>query len=112
MGLQTLSWLLLAASIAAEVAGTIALRYADGFARLTPSLVVGASYAAAIWFMSIAVRHLEVGLAYAVWAGSGTALTAVLGILWFGESMTLLRIGGVAMIVIGVVVLNLETRIP
>lgn len=110
MGLQTFSWLLLAASIAAEVAGTIALRYADGFTRLMPSLVVGVSYAAAIWLMSIAVRHLEVGLAYAVWAGCGTALTAALGILWFGESMTLLRIGGVAMIVIGVVVLNLEAH--
>ncbi|MDG5974513.1 small multidrug resistance protein [Hydrogenophaga taeniospiralis CCUG 15921] len=110
MSVQTYSWLLLVASIAAEVAGTIALRYADGFTRPVPSLVVVASYAAAIWLMSLAVRHLEVGLAYAVWAGSGTALTAALGILWFSESMTLLRIAGVVMIVIGVVVLNLETQ--
>ena len=110
MSVQTYSWLLLVASIAAEVAGTIALRYADGFTRPVPSLVVVASYAAAIWLMSMAVRHLEVGLAYAVWAGSGTALTAALGILWFSESMTLLRISGVVMIVIGVVVLNLETQ--
>lgn len=110
MSVQTYSWLLLVASIAAEVAGTIALRYADGFTRPVPSLVVVASYAAAIWLMSLAVRYLEVGLAYAVWAGSGTALTAALGILWFSESMTLLRIAGVVMIVIGVVVLNLETQ--
>ena len=112
MGPQAFSWLLLGASIAAEVAGTIALRHADGFTRLTPSLVVGVCYAAAIWLMSIAVRHLEVGLAYAVWAGSGTALTAVLGILWFGESTTLPRLAGVAMIIIGVVVLNLEPHQP
>ena len=110
MSVQTYSWLLLAASIVAEVAGTIALRYADGFTRPVPSLVVVASYAAAIWLMSMAVRHLEVGLAYAVWAGSGTALTAALGIFWFSESMTLLRIAGIVMIVIGVVVLNLETQ--
>lgn len=110
MGLQTFSWLLLAASVAAEVAGTIALRYADGFTRLVPSLVVGTSYATAIWLMSISVRHLETGLAYAVWAGSGTALTAVLGAIWFGESMTLLRVAGIAMIVAGVVVLNLDAR--
>ncbi len=110
MSVQTYSWLLLVASIAAEVAGTIALRYADGFTRPVPSLVVVASYAAAIWLMSLAMRHLEVGLAYAVWAGRGTALTAALGILWFSESMTLLRIAGVVMIVIGVVVLNLETQ--
>ena len=110
MSVQTCSWLLLVASIVAEVAGTIALRYADGFTRPVPSLVVVASYAAAIWLMSLAVRHLEVGLAYAVWAGSGTALTAAFGIYWFSESMTPLRIAGIVMIVIGVVVLNLETQ--
>ncbi|RSZ31924.1 MULTISPECIES: multidrug efflux SMR transporter [unclassified Variovorax] len=110
MGPQTFSWLLLAASVAAEVAGTIALRHADGFTRLVPSLVVGVSYATAIWLMSISVRHLETGLAYAVWAGSGTALIAAFGIIWFGESVTLLRAAGVAMIVAGVVVLNLDAR--
>ncbi|WP_198085219.1 multidrug efflux SMR transporter [Variovorax sp. E3] len=110
MGPQTFSWLLLAASVAAEVIGTIALRHADGFTRPVPSLVVGVSYAAAIWLMSVAVRHLEVGLAYAVWAGSGAALIAALGMVWFGESTTLLRTAGIAMIVIGVVVLNLDAR--
>lgn len=108
MGSQTQAWLLLAASVAAEVAGTIALRYADGLTRLVPSLVVGASYAMAIWLMSIAVRHLEIGLAYAVWAGSGTVLTAVFGVLLFGESTTLLRISGVALIVVGVVLLSFD----
>jgi small multidrug resistance pump len=108
VGPQTFSWLLLAASVAAEVAGTIALRYADGFTRLIPSLAVGISYATAIWLMSISVRHLETGLAYAVWAGSGTALIAAFGIVWLGESMTLLRVAGVAMIVAGVVALNLD----
>ena len=110
MSAQAFSWLLLAASVAAEVAGTIALRYADGFTRPVPSLLVTVAYAAAIWLMSLSVRHLEVGLAYAVWAGSGTALTAILGILWFSESMTLLRIGGVALIVVGVVMLNLQAQ--
>ncbi|MGJ7531179.1 DMT family transporter [Variovorax sp. GB1P17] len=110
MGLQTFSWLLLAASVVAEVAGTMALRYADGFTRLAPSLVVGASYALAIWLMSLAIRQLDVGLAYAVWAGCGTALTAALGMLWFGEAVTLPRTLGLVLIVAGVVVLNLETQ--
>jgi small multidrug resistance pump len=110
MGSQTFSWLLLAASVVAEVAGTIALRHADGLTRLVPSLVVAASYAAAIWLMSVAVRHLEIGLAYAVWAGSGTVLTALFGVLLFGESTTLLRISGVVMIVVGVVLLSLEAQ--
>lgn len=110
MGLLSYSWMLLAASVAAEVAGTVALRYADGFTRLVPSVAVAGSYALAIWFMSIAVRHLEVGMAYAVWAGCGTALTAAVGVFWFGESVTPLRIAGIALIVVGVVVLNLESH--
>ncbi|WP_269458508.1 DMT family transporter [Variovorax sp. HW608] len=77
---------------------------------LAPSVLVWASYAAAIWLMSIAVKTLEVGLAYAVWAGTGTALTAALGILCFGESMTPLRMIGIVMIVFGVVVLNLDPQ--
>jgi len=107
---QTLAWLLLAASVAAEVAGTIALRHAEGFTRLLPSLLTAACYAGAIWLMSLAVRVLDVGLGYAVWAGAGTALIAVAGMVWFGESVTLTRVVGLLAIVAGVVVLNIEAR--
>jgi small multidrug resistance pump len=110
MNLQTYAWLLLAASVAAEVAGTIALRFADGFTRPGPSVAVGLCYAGAIWLMAMAVKHLEVGLTYAVWAGSGTALTALLGVLWFGESSSPLRVAGLACIVVGVIVLNLSAK--
>ncbi|RYF48051.1 MAG: multidrug efflux SMR transporter [Comamonadaceae bacterium] len=107
---HTLAWLLLAASIAAEVLGTIALRHADGFTRLWPSLAVGWLYALAIWLMSLSVRHLEVGLAYAVWAGVGIAVTAVVGMLWFGESFHTARLVGLGFVVAGVVCLNLDWR--
>lgn len=110
MSPQTFAWLLLAASVVAEVAGTIALRYADGLTRLAPSVAVGVCYGVAIWLMAIAVRHLEIGLTYAVWAGSGTALTAMLGVLWFGELATPLRIMGLVFIVLGVITLNLSAR--
>jgi small multidrug resistance pump len=110
MRYHALAWLLLAASISAEVVGTIALRYADGFTRLWPSLAVGSLYALAIWLMSLSVRHLEVGLAYAVWAGVGTALTAVVGMLWFGESFHSTRLIGLAFVVAGVICLNLDWR--
>lgn len=106
----TFAWLLLAASVIAEVLGTLALRYADGFTKLLPSAAVGTCYAAAIWLMSMAVKQLEMGLTYAVWAGAGTALTAVLGMVWFGESASLLRVAGLAFIVLGVVCLNLSAR--
>lgn len=107
---QALAWSLIAASVAAEVAGTMALRYADGFTRLMPSVAVCALYGVAIWLMSIAVRQLEVGLTYAVWAGSGTALTALLGIVWFDESAHAARLLGLALIVLGVVIINLGAR--
>lgn len=111
MHFQALARLLLAASIAAEVVGTIALRYADGFTRLWPSLAVGSLYTLVIWLMSLSVRHLEVGLAYAVWAGVGTALTAVVvGMLWFGEAFHSTRLIGLAFVVAGVICLNLDWR--
>lgn len=103
----TFAWLTLAASVLAEVLGTLALRHADGFSRPWPSLAVLACYGCAIWWMSLAVRHLEVGLGYAVWAGCGTALTALLGIAWYGEATNWLRLCGLAFIVVGVVALNL-----
>lgn len=110
MSPQVLAWLLLAASVAAEVAGTVALRHAEGFTRLVPSVITGACYAAAIWLMSVSVRELGMGLGYAVWAGSGTALIAVLGMWWFGEPVTLPRVAGLLAIVVGVVMLNIEAR--
>lgn len=106
----TFAWLVLAASVLAEVLGTMALRHSDGFTRLIPSVITGLCYTAAIWLMAVSVRNLEVGLAYAVWAGCGTALTALLGIVLFGESANLLRLSGLGLIISGVVVLNLSTR--
>ena len=109
MSSQAFSWFLLAVSVIAEVVGTVALRYTDGFTRAAPSVIVTLSYASAIWFMSVSVRHLEAGLAYAVWAGFGTALIALLGIFCFGESAAPLRLVGIALIISGVVALNLSS---
>lgn len=106
MNTHGFSWLLLTISIAAEVTGTIALRYSEGFTRVLPSLVTAISYALAIWLMSLAVKYLEVGLAYAVWAGVGSALIALVGIFWLGESSSPTRIMGISSIVIGVCLLK------
>lgn len=110
MNPQTFSWLLIAASIAAEVAGTVVMRYSDGLTRPLPALATGMSYLAAIWWMALAVRHLEVGLAYAVWAGTGTALIALVGMLWLGESTAPTRIVGVLLIVLGVLLLKIDSN--
>ena len=110
MNSQMFSWLVLAASVLAEVLGTLALRYAAGLTKFWPSAAVVACYSCAIWLMTIAVKQLEMGLAYAVWAGVGTALTAMLGMIWFGEASTALRFAGLGCIVFGVVALNLSAR--
>ncbi|RZI79014.1 MAG: multidrug efflux SMR transporter [Rubrivivax sp.] len=110
MNPQTFAWLVLAASVVAEVLGTLALRYASGFTKLWPSVAVVICYACAIWLMSFAVKHLEMGLTYAVWAGAGTALTALLGMVWFQEATSVLRFAGLGCIVAGVIALNLSAQ--
>lgn len=109
MNPQSFAWLMLAASVLAEVLGTLALRHADGFTKPLPSTAAMLCYGGAIWLMSISLKHLEMGLTYAVWAGSGTALTAALGMIWFGESFGQLRMAGLGCIVLGVIALSLSS---
>lgn len=104
------AWLMLAISVFAEVLGNLALRHTEGFSRPWPSVAVALCYGSAIWLMSLAIQHLEMSLAYAVWAGAGTALTALVGVLWLDEACSALRLVGVACIVAGVVMLNLGAQ--
>ncbi len=98
---------LLAAAIAAEVAGTTAMKYSEGFTRLWPSLGTVVGYLIAFTLLAQTLKTLSVGTAYAIWAGVGTAAVALIGILLLGESGNLVKIAGIALIVAGVVVLNL-----
>jgi small multidrug resistance pump len=98
---------LLSLAIVAEVLGTIALRSSDGFTRLLPSAGVVAGYALSFVLLSLVLRHLSVGYVYAVWSAAGTALIAVIGVLAFGETASLLKFASLAVIVAGVVGLNL-----
>lgn len=101
------AWLLVAASVVAEVIGTVALKHSDGFSRLLPSGAAASCYALAIWLMAVAMRQLEMGITYAVWAASGTAATALVGIAFFGEQVGLVNAMGLVCVVGGVVMLNL-----
>ncbi|MDX5573033.1 multidrug efflux SMR transporter [Streptomyces sp. ID01-9D] len=98
---------LLAAAIAAEVAGTTAMKYSEGFTRLWPSLGTVVGYLIAFTLLAQTLKTLSVGTAYAIWAGVGTAAVALIGILFLGESGNLVKIAGIVLIVAGVVVLNL-----
>jgi small multidrug resistance pump len=99
---------LLMAAIALEVAATSALPRTMGFRDpLWAGLVIG-GYAASIWLLAIVVEKLPVSTAYAVWSGLGTACIAVIGAVWLGESWDPIKVGALAMIILGVVVLNLH----
>ena len=100
--------ILLAIAIASEVAATVSLRYADGFTRLLPSSVVVAGYGLSFWLLALVLKHLSVGTTYAIWAGAGTAAIAVIGIVALGEPATALKLASLALIIAGVVGLNLS----
>ncbi|MFI6206743.1 DMT family transporter [Streptomyces sp. NPDC051041] len=102
-----MGYLLLAGAIAAEVAGTTAMKYSDGFRRLWPSLLTLAGYLVSFTLLAQTLRTVSVGTAYAIWSGVGTAAIATIGIVFLGEGMTLAKAAGIALIIIGVVVLNL-----
>ena len=99
---------LLTMAIAVEVAATVSLRYSDGFTKLVPSAIVLVGYATSFYLLSLILRDLSVGTTYAIWAGAGTAAIAVIGIVALGEPATALKLVSIALIVAGVIGLNLS----
>ena len=99
--------LFLSIAILSEVAGTIALKYTEGFTRLGPAAAVVAGYGVSFWMLALVLRELPIGLTYAVWAAAGTALIAAIGIVAFGEPATTLKLLSLGLIIAGVVGLNL-----
>lgn len=100
------AWVILAISIILEVAGTTALKVSDGFSRLTPSVLVLVFYGISFYAFAHAVKKIDLSTAYAVWAGSGTALVAIVGFIWFQDTITTLKIVCLCLIVAGVAGLN------
>lgn len=104
------SWLLLALAIGLEVAGTTCMKYSAGLTRPLPSLGIVVFYLGAFSALTLALRQLEVGIAYAIWAGVGTALIALIGVLLFGERLTVLKLVSLVLIIAGVVGLQIESQ--
>jgi small multidrug resistance pump len=102
-----MGYVLLAGAIAAEVAATTAMKYSEGFSRLWPSLVTLLGYVVAFALLAQTLKTVSVGTAYAIWAGAGTAVIAAIGMLFLGEGLTTAKLTGIALIIAGVVVLNL-----
>ncbi|WP_336112219.1 DMT family transporter [Streptomyces sp. PTD9-10] len=102
-----MGYLLLAGAIAAEVAATTAMKYSEGFSRLWPSLVTALGYLVSFALLARTLKTVSIGTAYAIWAGVGTATIAVIGLMLFGEGLSVTKAAGILLIVGGVVVLNL-----
>ena len=103
-------WIFLSVAIVSEVVATSALKASEGFSRLWPSLIVVVGYAAAFYFLSLTLKTIPVGVAYAIWSGTGVALIALIAWLLFGQSLDIPAIIGLLLIVAGVVVLNVFSR--
>lgn len=102
-----MGWVYLVLAIVLEVAGTTSMKLSEGFTRFYPSVAIFVLYGLAFASLTLALKSFDVSVAYAVWAGLGVALISLVGILYFGEPLTILKLGSLALIVAGVVGLNL-----
>ncbi|WP_413561406.1 DMT family transporter [Bdellovibrio sp. HCB209] len=96
----------LAAAIIFEILGTIGMKYADGFTRLVPSIIMVLCFAISFFCITFALKTLPVSMVYAIWAGVGTAIMAVVGLFVFNEPLPLQKVVATSLIVLGVVMLN------
>lgn len=102
-----LAALQLALAIALEIVATTALRQSNGFTRLGPTLIVAVCYPVSFYLLSRALRAISLAVAYAIWSGVGTAIVAAIGVFAFKEEMTVLKAGCLALIILGVIGLQL-----
>lgn len=101
-------WLFLVGAIALEVAGTTSMKLSAGFTKLVPSLLLFVFYGASFIALTFALKKIDVSVAYAIWSGVGTALIVIIGIMYFREAVTALKLVAIFVIIVGVVALNLD----
>ncbi|MFS8038527.1 quaternary ammonium compound efflux SMR transporter SugE [Xanthobacter sp. AM11] len=104
-----MAWIYLFVAGLLEIAWAIGMKQSEGFTRLGPSVFTLGTIGASLFLLSLALRGIPIGTAYAVWAGIGTVGTAVAGIVFFSESTDLLRLAAIALIAVGIVGLKLVT---
>ena len=104
-------WLILTVAIVVEVIATTALKPSEGFTRLWPSLVVVAGYGTAIYLLSLTLEAIPVGIVYAIWSGVGIVLIALAAALFLGQRLDTPAMLGIALIISGVVVINLFSQV-
>ena len=105
-----MGYLYLTVAIIAEVIGTSALKSSEGFTQLVPSIIVVVGYATAFYFLSLVLKSIPVGIAYAIWGGVGIVLIAIVSAIIFKQVPDLAAIIGMALIISGVVVINVFSK--
>jgi small multidrug resistance pump len=107
-----MAWLLLAMTVVFEVMGTTMMKLSNGFSNLWPSIGVFVCYAVSLAGITLVLRHMELSVAYAVWSGAGTALTALIGIYMFREPATAMKLLSLGLIIAGVIGLKMAASEP
>ena len=103
-----MAYLYLLFAILLEVCGTTSMKLSQGFTRLMPSVLIFVFYGLSFTLLTMVLKKIEVSIAYAIWSGVGTAIIATVGILYFKEALTLLKLISLALVIIGVIGLNLS----
>ncbi len=103
-------WIYLTLAILFEVAGTTCMKFSAGFTRPAAAVWMAVFYAVCFYFLTLALKRIDVSVAYAVWSGVGVALIASIGCLYFREPLNPVKLFGLVAIIIGVVALNLQMR--
>jgi len=102
-----LHWIYLCLAILFEVGGTTSMKLSDGFTKVIPSVLLILFYICSLCFLTLTLKSLEVSIAYAIWSGMGIIIITLIGFMYFNESVSLLKIVAIALIIIGVVTLNM-----
>lgn len=104
-------YIVLSLSIVAEVFATTMLKLSEGFSVLWPSIGVVIGYGISFYMLSLCLKKIPLSLAYAIWSGAGTALTALIGVLIWGEIFTALKGLGILLIIGGIILLNAKDNV-
>lgn len=100
----------LGAAIVLEVAGTTFLQMSEQFTKLVPTLLMSACYLVAFYFLTLAIKTIPIGLAYAIWSGLGIVLISIIGYVVFRQALDLAALFGLALIIVGVIVVNVFSK--
>jgi small multidrug resistance pump len=106
------NWVLLTGTILFEVAGTVSMKLSQGFAKLVPSILIFIFYGLSFALLTLTLKTMHVSTVYALWSGLGTALVAVIGVMYFKETLPLFKAVGIGLVVLGVILINLHESNP